>query len=133
MRFSGAQSRHRVGAVDVLNVLKRDGGKGAEWPSHMSHAGNAWGNGASRVKGTSSAAAHRERVRPAAKRAEAPQRLSRHVQQSTMWPVMTVACDQCSATLPLCAQLRHANSAQISEEATMSENAEQKTGKGEGG
>ena len=35
-----------------------------------------------------------------------------------------VACGQCSATLPLCAQLRHANSAQISEEATMSKNAE---------
>ena len=36
------------------------------------------------------------------------------------------ACGLCSATLPLCAQLRDANSAQISEEATMSENAEQK-------
>jgi hypothetical protein len=36
------------------------------------------------------------------------------------------ACGLCSATLPLCAQLRRANSAQISEEAAMSENAEQK-------
>lgn len=38
-------------------------------------------------------------------------------------------CDSvglCSATLPLCAQLRGANSAQIREEAAMSENAEQK-------
>jgi hypothetical protein len=33
----------------------------------------------------------------------------------------------CSATLPLCAPLRDANSAQISEEAAISENAEQKT------
>jgi len=40
-----------------------------------------------------------------------------------------VACGQCSATLPLCAPLRNANSAQISEEATMSENAEQKRAK----
>ena len=36
------------------------------------------------------------------------------------------ACGLCSATLPLCAQLIETNSAQISEEATMSENAEQK-------
>ena len=35
----------------------------------------------------------------------------------------------CSATLPLCAPLRDANSAQISEEAAMSENAEQKISK----
>ena len=39
------------------------------------------------------------------------------------------ACGLCSATLPLCAQLRRANSAQISEEAAMSENAEQKKNK----
>jgi hypothetical protein len=36
------------------------------------------------------------------------------------------ACGLCSATLPLCAQLRGANSAQIRELAAMSENAEQK-------
>jgi hypothetical protein len=36
-----------------------------------------------------------------------------------------VACDQCSATLPLCAQLPAANSAHKSEMATLSENAEQ--------
>jgi hypothetical protein len=36
------------------------------------------------------------------------------------------ACGLCSATLLLCAQLRGANSAQIREEAAMSEIAEQK-------
>jgi hypothetical protein len=40
--------------------------------------------------------------------------------------VTQLAYGLCSATLPLCAPLRDANSAQISEEAAMSENAEQK-------
>jgi hypothetical protein len=47
------------------------------------------------------------------------------------WPncqatVTQLACGQCSATLPLCAQLHKTNRAHMSEEAAMSENAEQK-------
>ena len=42
--------------------------------------------------------------------------------------VTQLAYGLCSATLPLCAPLRDAKSAQISEEAAMSENAEQKIG-----
>jgi hypothetical protein len=38
--------------------------------------------------------------------------------------VIQLACGQCSATLPLCAQVHEANSAQMSEETAMSENAE---------
>ena len=41
--------------------------------------------------------------------------------------IITVACDQCSATLPLCAQVHAANSAHESEMETLSENAGQKT------
>ena len=42
-----------------------------------------------------------------------------------LWPRRRlVACGHDSATLPLCAQLRRANSAQMREKVTMNENAE---------
>ena len=107
-----------MGAVDALNV-------------------RVW------AKGTSSPMTHRKQVRQATCKQRAlggsvvgdlPPAITSRKRAATGSPkldshvnvIITVACDQCSATLPLCAPLRNANSAQISEEATMSENAEEK-------